>query len=66
MLPPTKPNTALRQSDLLALLDGSGHGLTTIVRRSWDTTGIRLALEGSWVGAAQARKMAMLAAYQVR
>jgi hypothetical protein len=27
------------QSDLLSLLDSTGRGVETVVRRSWDTTG---------------------------
>jgi hypothetical protein len=55
----------LLQSDLLSLIDSTGHGLSTVVRRSWDTTAVALSLEGSWTKCAEARKMAMLAAYQV-
>jgi hypothetical protein len=53
------------QADLLSLIDSTGHGLSTVVRRSWDTTAVRLSLEGTWSKCAEARKMAMLAVYQV-
>jgi hypothetical protein len=53
------------QADLLSLIDSTGHGLNTVVRRSWDSTAVRLSLEGTWSKCAEARKMAMLAVYQV-
>jgi len=53
------------QSDLLSLIDSTGNGITTAVKRSWDTTAVRLALEGTWFKSGEARKMAMLAVYQV-
>lgn len=56
----------LRPADLLDLIDASGNGLTTTISRSWDCTGAGLALEGQWHGCSEARRMAMLAVYQVR
>lgn len=55
----------LRPADLLDLIDASGNGLTTTVSRSWDCTSAGLSLQGEWRGCAQARRMAMLAVYQV-
>jgi hypothetical protein len=53
------------QSDLLSLIDSSGNGIRTSVQRSWDSTAVQLSLRGTWSATPQARKMAMLAVYQV-
>jgi hypothetical protein len=56
----------LLQSDLLSFIDSSGNGIRTTVQRSWDSTAVQLSLRGTWSATPQARKMAMLAVYQVR
>jgi hypothetical protein len=55
------------QPDLLQLLDRSGTGVTPSVTRTWDTNAVRVTLEGGWTASGtDARRMAMLAVYQVR
>eukprot|EP00879_Flechtneria_rotunda_P030729 GHRR01033401.1.p1 GENE.GHRR01033401.1~~GHRR01033401.1.p1 ORF type:complete len:420 (+),score=190.61 GHRR01033401.1:1155-2414(+) len=55
-----------RPADLLAIIDSTGNGIQTTVKRSWDSTGVNLTLQGTWAKTAEARKMAMLAVYQER
>jgi hypothetical protein len=55
----------LLQVDLLSLIDSSGNGIRTSIQRSWDSTAVQLSLRGTWSATPQARKMAMLAVYQV-
>ena len=53
------------QADLLQALDASCEGLTTSLVRTWSGPEASLELRGRWKGGLEARRMAMLAVYQV-
>ena len=53
------------QADLLQALDTSCEGLTTSLVRTWSGPEASLELRGRWKGGLEARRMAMLAVYQV-
>jgi hypothetical protein len=56
---------ACRQVDLLSALDKMGVGVATTITRTWEASGAELQLKGTWSQHPEARRMAMLAVYQV-
>ena len=57
--------TSIQAADLLRALDASCEGLTTSLVRTWSGPEASLELRGRWKGGIEARRMAMLAVYQV-